>query len=441
MPNFSSEFPQLYNLSAEIEKARRSKVAPEAISHLADSLEALAAVVGGWEYDQEGHLNEKIGSSVSLAFYGEKYQGSQIFARTVELSGRENIIDITPTSGFNKIYQITSGLPEESYLMATTLVAKELCQESLQPFGLEKSDLLLVATSVPPNHAPDFHLRIGRAVGVVNPELVDYRLRACDSAGALFYALLSGEYDQVLRENCPQLDRREPVVVTIFAYEDGLRLSHLGGDTNSGQLFSSGAAAWTFFYHPDNPELSTFVKVAGRQKSVQEGASCLRYLDTTDFWPRDQVDDAKKSPFMAPTTGGQLVQMDPEATAFYFRDNAAQLAQEVLEDFRYELEEIEGETISLEQAAQKIKRVVVHHPSKTIFNHLRHKLVGRGARRPGLGFSNDQIQWVISEGNAPATTIPIAFGRQLENIEPDDYVMFLSFGAGGGFTCQVVRVQ
>jgi 3-oxoacyl-[acyl-carrier-protein] synthase III len=56
------------------------------------------------------------------------------------------------------------------------------------------------------------------------------------------------------------------------------------------------------------------------------------------------------------------------------------------------------------------------------------------------GFREDQINWVIDEGNVPVATIPIAFGRQFDTLKSGNRVMFLSFGAGGEYTCFIADI-
>jgi 3-oxoacyl-[acyl-carrier-protein] synthase III len=77
----------------------------------------------------------------------------------------------------------------------------------------------------------------------------------------------------------------------------------------------------------------------------------------------------------------------------------------------------------------KIKRLVIHHPSPAVFENLKRKL------KNFYGFTDEQIQWVINEGNAPAATILIAMGRQLQDFSAGDLIMVNSFGAGGSFHC------
>lgn len=397
-------------------------------------------------FDKQSHTSNSIAATVSEAFYGEKFEGKQaIVNRTAELKGvePEEINDITQDSGFDKVYQMPSGLSEEQYMLLQQIVARELTLDSLRNLGAAQPDLFLVATSVPT--LPYFEKQLGAAAGVANPGAVPKPyLRACDSSGAAAFDLLTGRYDDLLRRLYPEkLAAGEPCVVTIFAIEDAFRLGK-GGDEYSAQVFSTAAVAWSFLYHPDEPDRSTFKHIVGGQASVAEGAECLQYYDPTVDWPEDSIDPRNMAPHLTRTTEATVL-MDPKMTPLYFRNNAVKLVTEVWGDFKVLLEEQLGRELQLAEVSGLIKKVIVHHPSKTIFNHLVRALVGNKKNPGGLGFKNSdegkQIQWVINEGNAPSTTVPIAFGRQLHELEPDDYVILLSYGAGGGFTCQVVQIN
>lgn len=61
---------------------------------------------------------------------------------------------------------------------------------------------------------------------------------------------------------------------------------------------------------------------------------------------------------------------------------------------------------------------------------------------PGYDPSDNDpfIDWLITEGNMPAATIPIALGRSLGDLSPGGIILVLSYGAGGSFTCALYEV-
>lgn len=395
--------------------------------------EEFLATISQWEYDLVETTQPQLGIGGAYAFYGKPLSPQQAFEYAKEVIGGD--IQFANAGGFSRIYAIEGGFTPEEYLASECIVISDLVQRSLQPFGKDVPDLFLTGTSLP--SVPSFHKKIAQAVGITNMERVPRAfVRACDSAGSALFALLCGEYDQLLLRLHPELHdpNSEPIVVTIAAWEDGWRLQNQGGDGTSAQLFSTGAGVVSLSYHPTNQKKSSLVQVLGMQTEVEEGVECLRYNSSTDDWTDEEKADIIPARYMKPTDNNMAVQMEPVQTALYFRDNVVKLLQAFVPELLALYPQHAGELSSI------ISVVAMHHPSKTMANAVRKAAVG-ARNKPGLGYQENQLPWLLENGNAPSVMMLAAFIEILEQNrwDTDKLLQLLSFGAGGTFTTQVVK--
>lgn len=385
--------------------------------------------VSKWSWKEDSpHVNEKIGLSIASAFFGEHFNGAEeIFKHAQQLANDPNIGNIAQTSQFNELFQVGSSLSEEKMLIIEQMVARHLILKSLELQNQRPTDvdLFIVATSIPSH--PDLEYEIAQAAGISAKTPVFLYKKACDSTGNALFEVISGKFDMLLEK---KLRSGKPITVTIFSLEDANRLSRMGGDPYSAQLFSTAASAMTFKYHP-NLEQSTFNLIAGKHRDIEAGSEALRvHRPHTQLPKKPNVFEAE---YLKEPKNGGVVQMDPIQTTLVFKNGSLDLAISVINDWAKK----EGKTI--QEVIKIIDHVVMHHPSGKIFEHIVHKLAGRN-NKEGLGFKKEQLKWVVTEGNAPSVIIPIAMGRQLHDFEPGQTIMVLSYGAGGSYTCGIYRL-
>lgn len=386
-----------------------------------------------WKED-EPHVNKHIGLSIASAFYGIHLKNPEEIYRNAQHLAREtNIVNITETSGFSELFQVSSGLTEEQILLTEMMVASRLIKKSTAELGKkpQEVDLFIVATSVPSH--PCLEEKLAQAAGITNRTPKFLYVRACDSSGSALIDVINGKYNDILYK---KTKHGRPATVTIFGFEDANRLSHKGGDPFSAQLFSSAASAMTFAYHP-NSERTTFKLIAGKHSSIPVGSEALQVMKSYKQWP--QKSNTFFAEHLIEPPDGQVILMDPKNTPVVFKTQGLKAVQDVLSLYA----EKTGKQPHILPGATK--KVIMHHPSATIFGHVVAGLAGRRSKirkgDAGLGFHEEQFEWVITEGNSPSAVMPIALGRQMDTLTPRDLIMVLTYGAGGSFTCAFYRLS
>lgn len=358
--------------------------------------------------------------AVASAFYGRKLSGpAEILDHARMLMGLQGINavpEIASTSGFSTLYQVDPFHVPVVYEAAQRATVQERVHTVLRKVGVKARDIDLVvaATSMPiqPNYAQQWMEAAGLRLST---PLVRVAM-ACNSSGYALGQILGGAYDQIFAERVSGWKTGRTARVLIIALDDGNRFGK--SDALSPQLFSTGISTLYLPYNPANPEVmrqSTLVNVFER-----DGADQLRAVRTYDRWSDQEREGLLTTPYLLSPDNDRAVDMSPRAGVYFIR-YAFAVAKRVLAEF-------------VEQGGhvQDIAHVIVHHPSLGIFLDL-------GKKLQTLGIAKEKIQWVINEGNVPVATIPMALGRQLDTIRAGEYVLVLSFGAGGGYTGQIVR--
>lgn len=382
-----------------------------------------------WEWKEDyPHVNHHIGLSVASAFYGQHLKTpAEIYGHAQHLMRDKNIPNITDNSGFTELFQATSGLTEAEALETEKIVAKRLIERSAAQLNKKPSDidLFIVATSVPSHQ--NLEDILARSAGIRRNAAKFLYVRACDSSGSALYDVVSGKFDDSLKK---RLRSNKPATITIFGFEDANRLSNNGGDPFSAQLFSTAASAMTFAYHPQS-ENTTFKLIVGEHSSVPDGAEALKVKKTYKNWPKKP--NTFFTEYLQEPPNGEVILMDPKLTPVVFKKHGLRAVENVLQKYMQK----RGRSDS--SLPRSVKKVIMHHPSATIFNHVIAGLTGNKgkarSKESGLGFDPKQFEWVINEGNAPSAIMPIAFGRQMNTLTPNDTIMVLTYGAGGSFTC------
>lgn len=405
----------------------------------------VAEVIDRMVFDMEVHAHEGARVVVAHAFYGKPLNDAQeIYDNAVEVMRvtgyKGEVPNMTDSTGFETLRQMEYGLSDEDYLVIEQLVIQELTDQVLATHGISPSqvDLVLTATTMPVH--PHFDKAWMAAAGIDESIPSARFCMACNSSGRALAEVLSGTFDDLLFDDKNEYhetthsswaddgganwqDDDQPKFILIIALDDANRTTDKGGDPISTQFFSTGAAVIGFWYHPHHPELNSLQMIEGTHvsRSIEAGTQYLKAMQTYKNWTDEQKEGLYTAKYLKEPKDGVSVEMSQRA-GVAFKKYAFQVAGETLANFA----ELGGNIAD-------IKRVIVHHPSKSVFNGLKEDMLA-------IGFADEQINWVINEGNVPVATIPIALGRQLEDLDSGDLVMFLSFGAGGEYTCFVARV-
>lgn len=265
--------------------------------------------------------------------------------------------------------------------------------------NLDNIGLLIVATSTP--GIEDYGQRIAQAIGVDDGTPIRTYSMACDSSGAAVYHIAEGRYRRLLEEK---------KMVMIYSYEDWYRLLDQGVDPYSLQVFSTASAVTLY----DSRALEF---VTGNEAEIITGVECLKAKKT--YLGFEHKPDFVAEHLVKPESGLGM-EMDPKLTASYFGKNAVKIARRTLK-----------KAMEFGIGVDDIGVVIAHHPNGRIFEFARKM----------LEIDQEKMRFVIPEGNAPAVTIPIAWGRNLERIKGGDLVMSLSYGAGGWFHSAIYKTH
>jgi len=381
--------------------------------------ERLLAASEQWVWDVDHvHHHEAAQITVTSAFYGKPLESpAEILEETKSLMARlggGEVPDYTAQTGFPVLRQMSTGLENADYELTQRLVANELVTSGLREQGIspEEVDLFIAVTSIP--IGPHFHKEWAAAAGIPADVPMIRICEACNSSGHAIARVLLGDFDQKIATHNPRFRAGTPANIVLFALDDANRMSDKGGDPLSPQFFSTGAAAVIWKYHPDTP--SSLNMLLHKSFSEERGTEFLLVPRPYDDWDEADKEDLYTAQYLKKPPHPGPVDMDPRASGAFITF-AMKLADQVMAEY----EQTGG-------VPADIKRVIIHHPSKTVFD-------GAVKRLKRRGFTEDQIHWVIDEGNVPAATIPIAFGRQLDELNAGDRLLFLSFGAGGEYTC------
>lgn len=385
------------------------------------SRERVLASAAEWIWDEDPvHHHSGAEISVASAFYGKPLNSAQeIFAEAQRLManlGHEDIPDYTSQAGFPVLRQMPAGLEKAEYQLTQEMVAAELISNALAAQGIspKEVDLFIAVTSIPID--PHFDHDWATAVGIPADVPMVRICEACNSSGHAIARVLEGDFDQKIAAHNPNFAHGTPANIVLFALDDANRMADKGGDPLSPQFFSTGAAAMVWKYHPESP--SSLKMVLHKSMSEERGTEFLKVPRPYDDWDEADKEDLYTAQFLKKPDHEGPIEMDPRASGAFIT-YAMRLADEVMDEY-----------IAQGGSVSDIKRVIIHHPSKTVFDGAVKRMT-----RQKRGFTEDQIHWEINEGNVPVATIPIAFGRQLEALENGDRLLFLSFGAGGEYTC------
>lgn len=442
---------------------------------LPPDFEELVAAVEKWVWDEfPTHYNDRVGIAIKAVTYGEPLENrEEILANAIKVLGEfgippEKVPNLTKSSGFTKLRQMTRGLDPEAYKLIQRLVFEELIPRVLKAIGAqpENVSLFLGATSAPLE--PYFDAEWAKAGGLPEASVIPYFdipkevlagnvpermisipfLEACNSTGDALARVLSGEFNQAIEAKYPGfLAGNEPILVVIGALDDADRDADKGVDVNSPQLFSTGAGVIAFWYHPTGRASMHIVKgvhVAEDKpitthvfREIADGAQHLKIPAPWKKWTQAQQDRAFIAPHVhEPVRPGQPIELSARAGVI-FKKYGLQVAGETLTNYLSMINPKTGEHYKISD----IKSVVMHHPSGAIFEDIQEILFGEEfAKKFGGSFTLDQVQWIMKKGNIPVAIMPIVFGELLADFEPGDHVMFLTYGAGGNFTCFIAEM-
>lgn len=387
--------------------------------------------VSQWHWKQDPmQVNQSIGLSVASAFYGIHSRTPEEIVQRAQQFSDTPVDDKTVGSGFTQLFQAHPGITEEQFFLTQMMAAERLVTASTDALHEKPKDidLLIVATSMPID--PQTDKRIAQAIGMLANKPTLLYVKACDSSGSALFDVNSGKHDELI---IAATKGKRPANICIFAIENAGSKDAHGIDPTSRQLFSSAASAVTFRYDPYLRRNSTFSLVAGKTFEVMEGNECLKVKKTYLKWAK------RTGMFLAPNQiepeTGRAVDMNPKTTPVFFKKHLLTFIPQVLREY-------EQKNPHAKPLPERVKKVFMHHPSATIFRHVVEGMVGNEKKKlqTGLGFNQSQFEWVITEGNSPAVTLPLSLGRGLETLKPYEVIMCITYGAGGSFTIAFYRL-
>ncbi|MCB9801505.1 MAG: hypothetical protein H6774_00250 [Pseudomonadales bacterium] len=361
--------------------------------------------------------------------------------RAREMLGLETVKSIAETSGFEETYLVTQNLGAEVLARIQDVVVAELAKKTFEEHAVTPAniDVILVATTAP--LTPDVRERVRRNLRCEDTIPVIVYSKACDSSGSLLYDLHSGAFF----EN-GKLSKKDTIEYALVAMEGGYPTG-LPKDAESPQVFSTGASILlgTYSTADDNTYHPGLHLLEGRSKAVEKGVNCLRFQHSWDEWEEAHTPDSVAPHNSPPDEKDISVVMSALGALRYFPPNIVTLAYAVL------LEHAQENNKSVGTLCQEITAVIMHHPSRGIFDIVAGNLSETyqySPKKPFLYLEGKQrlsipaeaIEWSITEGNVPAATIHMSMGRRLENMQPGELILMLSYGAGGSFTCALYQL-
>lgn len=382
-----------------------------------------------WAWEQETHGLPKSGLAVSSAYYGHEVSGAEaIVANGAQILAKQGNTnpqkDVSTTSGFSKMYYLDPQYSDEEYALSQEIVLRQLLEDTLEQLALKPTniDAVFVTTSIPIDE--DFATRLAAAAGL-NPNIPIIAVSmACNSTGWAIAETHNGFLDSRLAESVESWENGNPANIAVLSIDDQTRHMNKKTDTLSPQLFSTGAAAMVFKYHPTNKDASTFHPVTSiHHASVDDGTEYLEVMQTYKDWKKKPI----VAKYLKEPEPGAVINMHPRAGVTFIR-YASAIAAETLGD--YVRQPFDEERLC---APSDIATVIVHHPSQMVFEALKSRLVEAGV-------SSEAINWTIFGGNVPVATVPMSLGHEMKNLNPGDHIMFLSFGAGGEYTSWIAQL-
>lgn len=398
-------------------------IRPEKLSQLSPEIQAQIAQ---WSWKEQELVHPENGFAIAAAFFGEEYQGAQaIHEHAVRLMSTiapsAQVPFISESSGFSSIYFVPSGFSDHEYAILQEEILRTLLNRTLeqQDKTTQDVDAVFITTSIPLDE--NFAERTAAGVGLKKSIPTIGVCMACNSTGWAFAETHAGRLDSYFAEAIPDWDAGQPATVAILALDDQTKHMDKGADPLSPQLFSCGAAVMLFEYTPHNPEKTTFTPLTSiHHLSTPRGTQYLKVMRPYDNWERKPV----IAEHLQTPQEGHLIEMSSKA-GVSFMVQAGKLALETLADY---LQQPFDETRNC--TAADIKAVVVHHPSLPVFEGLKKQLLEAGV-------SEDALAWHITEGNVPVATLPLSMIGHKDRLQTGDHLLFLTFGAGGEYTCWV----
>lgn len=380
----------------------------------------------------ETRVNSQIGVSIASAFFGKHLQGRDEITNhanlMLELSGlppidpnnpKDNVVD---SSGFTELYQVLPGLTADQYFLLQQVVCRELFVQSTSGLNQRAQDVGLVVFSTSIPLSPSQSRNIASVCGIPDDVAVITNWEACASTAAGIKRVINGEHDHLISD--------ETTTVTFISIDDQNKYSERGGDQNSPRLFSSAASVTSLRYSKkDNENHGSFTPLVTIEEDNDRVGPLLKIMTPQTDWAGNLPDNLYQVPNLVTADDGKLIDMRPRA-GLVFAIDGAEVGIKTINEYAAKFHN--GD---VQKAVDSIKRVIIHHPNKLVFDSL-------GSRvEKATGIDTGKMSWVIHEGNSPVNTIPIAFSRQMDDLNPDDTVMILAFGAGGKYIGIVAKLN
>lgn len=346
-------------------------------------------------------------------------------------SGREwALIEASRFTARHHPFEPTPFLPNRETIGRTmTEVSIRLAKASLAANKWDRADYLYVATSAPPDEEGKWAEQIAEQIGA---RKIRISLLACNGGGEAFLSSLKR----------PELVDKKVVVVAVDA------LGYLANPHNPVELAIFGTGASVLAYRPANIKLFT-----GKTVIEEDTKGVIRSPRTYQLPPTEErieppnwyeVREGAEGVFayteretvmLLPesTEGNPYMEMDGEATAFYFRDKVTSVQMEILSEYYKKYEE-------------PISAYISHQPSGVVSRQICRQL-WKYLKKEGLPVYADKdhgISWVMDRvgmGNASSATSLIAFGVLAPDLEPGQRFLYTSYGGGASISAWTGQIN
>ena len=389
--------------------------------------------VPGWGLWTETFPQTKSTLSGVVAHFGQRVTREsmdQIIAKTISENPQSKEESwsgpLGYSAGFGAIYRAPEEATREEKDAATFEVAVKMAREAIELKGWNPEDVDIVDfanSAAADGMSITLKEKLVNELGMKKDLDVTGTFMACDGAGNALYRRLRDEKSV----------GKKVLLLTVDSVGSEMPLDPTRADTNSMQIFSNGAAAFTYVPGEDlrlvtEGKTEVHEDEGGALAAITRYAEAIKSDSTID--PEEptglirKIDKERMIRLPHPDFGAFL--MRGVATAKFFWEHAESNIAEVCAQYEKAF------------PGRQLDYATIHHPSFMVFKHLQHifeKRINDGKQKLELPF-----KWLVPDGNSSGATSLIAFNRSMEQFKQGDHVMYASFGAGGSFTTFVVEV-
>lgn len=365
----------------------------------------------------------KVGPGIAVS-YGA--WGKEVLNKDLQklcLTNKEwQLIGATRFTARHHPFEPTPFLPNREVIGRTMIEAGVgLAKEALQVNGWERADFLYAATSAPPDEDGKWAEKIAEQIGAQG---VRINLLACNGGGEAFLNALKN----------PQLTDKRVVIVATDP------LGYLADPKDPALMAIFGTGASVLAFRPNSIRL-----FSGKTVVEKDQTGVIRSPKTYQLPPAEErikppdwyeVKEGAEEVFAYSDRGAYMVlpeaaegnpfmEMDGEATAFYFRDRVVGVQEQVLTEY-------------YANNKKPIGAYICHQPSGVLTRHICRQLWKRlKSKNFPLVDRDNGVPWImdgVGMGNASSATSLIAFAELASGLELGQNFLFASYGAGGSIS-------